>query len=286
MLVRLALMDASKTLRDAGLTGGERDARLIFAFVDGSPVGRLSLKLDHVTGWTDGQRAAFDDMIALRATGVPVAKIIGTKSFWKGEFAVNFHVLDPRPETETLVELALQHPFQRVLDLGTGSGCILVSLLSERRGATGVGVDISNDALDVARRNAALNGADEAAEFHTSDWFSEVTGTFDLIVSNPPYISAAEMNDISHQVRDFEPRVALTDGADGLTAYGQITARVMDFLDPGGRLLVEIGPTQGDAVARMFENAGLGGVTVHPDLDGRPRVVAGRKPAPGAAPAH
>ncbi len=283
MILRLLLMDAGKVLRDAGVQGGERDVRLLFAFVDGSDVGRINTELDHVLDWSDGKRAAFDDMINLRASGVPVAKIIGRKAFWKGEFLVNFDVLDPRPDTETLIEVALQDPFTRVLDLGTGSGCILISLLMERANATGVGVDISDNALAVARENAALHNCEAAADFQTSNWFENVEGSFDLIVSNPPYIAANEMAGLDKDVRGFDPAIALTDGADGLGAYRIIAAGAAAHMTDRARLILEIGYTQASDVTILLADQGFVEITTHQDLNGRDRVICARKPRLGPA---
>ncbi|MEF9605777.1 peptide chain release factor N(5)-glutamine methyltransferase, partial [Paracoccus sp. PXZ] len=156
------------------------------------------------------------------------------------------------------------------------TGAILISLLAERPGARGTGTDISPAALMVARENAARIGV--CADFLESDWFASVAGQFDLIVSNPPYIALDEMADLSPEVREWEPRHALTDGADGLSAYRAIAAGAPAHLSPGGRLLVEIGPTQGRAVAALMQAAGLVEPRILPDLDGRDRVVGARKP--------
>ena len=270
-------MEAGKTLRDAGVEGGARDARLLFAFVDGSDVGMINLNLDRVLEWSDDQHAAFDEMINLRASRVPVAKIIGRKAFWKGDFIVNFHVLDPRPDTETLIDVALQVPFSRVLDLGTGSGCILISLLMDCPGATGIGVDISDEALAVARENAVLHQCG-GAEFRQSDWFENLDGTFDLIVSNPPYIALAEMDGLDQDVRGFDPQIALTDGGDGLGAYRIIAGRAQGFMTPGARLILEIGYAQAKAVSILLQGHGFVDIQTHQDLSGHDRVVMGRKP--------
>jgi release factor glutamine methyltransferase len=223
-----------------------------------------------------GAEARLDQALAARLCHQPVSQIRGWRDFWNHRFRVTPDVLDPRPETERLVALALEQPFARVLDLGTGSGAILISLLAARPGAAGVGVDLSPAALDIARDNARAIGV--TAEFRLSDWFADVTGPFDLIVSNPPYIAEAELPALAPEVRDWEPRMALTPGGDGLAAYRAITAGAGAHLAPGGRLMVEIGPAQGQAVAALFHAAGLAGVRVLPDLDGRDRVVAGRAP--------
>jgi release factor glutamine methyltransferase len=220
--------------------------------------------------------ARLEAALAARLARQPVAQIRGWRHFWNHRFTVTPDVLDPRPETETLVAHALEVPFARVLDLGTGSGAILISLLAGRPGATGVGVDLSGAALDVARANAQSIGV--AATFLQSDWFAAVTGRFDLIVANPPYIAEVEMAALAPEVRDWEPHLALTPGGDGLGAYRAITGGVGTHLSPGGRLLVEIGPSQGDAVQAMFRAAGLCDVAILTDLDGRDRVVRGLAP--------
>ena len=182
-------------------------------------------------------------------------------------------VLDPRPETETLVAAALEQPFARLLDLGTGSGCILISLLADRPSAQGVGTDLSDAALEVARRNAGQLGVAERVRFLRSDWFGGVQGRFDLIVSNPPYIAEDEMAALAPEVRDWEPRAALTPGGDGLAAYRAIAQGAGARLMAGGRLILEIGPTQGAAVTALLRAAGFDCVEIRPDLDGRDRVV-------------
>jgi release factor glutamine methyltransferase len=172
----------------------------------------------------------------------------------------------------------LREPFADDLDLCTGSGAIILTLLAERPQAVGIATDLSEAALRIAAENAASLGVAPRVQFEVSDWFSAVGGEFDLIVSNPPYIAADEMAGLQKEVRLYEPRMALTDEADGLSAYRKITSAAPAHLRAGGRLLVEIGPTQGQAVAAMMENAGLEDIRVIPDLDGRDRVVVARKP--------
>jgi len=210
----------------------------------------------------------------------PVSQILGRRAFWRHDFEVTGDVLDPRPETESLIEWALAEPFDRVLDLGTGTGCILISLLADRPGAEGVGTDLSEPALAVALRNAERVGVAKRTSFRHSDWFDHVSGRFDLIVSNPPYIALSEMAGLAPEVRDWEPRMALTDGGDGLSAYRAIIGGALAHLEPGGRLLVEIGWRQGADVAALFGAAGFGNVALHRDLGGHDRVVQGRRSAP------
>lgn len=216
----------------------------------------------------------FDDAIARRIRRQPVSQIIGRRAFWRHDFIVTPDVLDPRAETEALVELALTLPFRRVLDLGTGSGCVAISLLAERPDARGVATDVSDAALSVAARNAAAIGVADRLQFLQSAWFDRVDGLYDLIVSNPPYIAQAEMSALAPEVRDHEPHVALTDGGDGLGAYRIIAAGAGDYLIPGGALMVEIGAGQGDAVPAILAAANWRDVQVYPDLNARPRVVA------------
>jgi release factor glutamine methyltransferase len=192
--------------------------------------------------------------------------------FWGRNFLVNADVLDPRPETEVLVSAASEELYRRVLDLGTGSGCLLVTLLAEQTASSGIGVDLSASALQVAGRNAALHGVADRANFIHSDWFSAVEGQFDLIVSNPPYIAAPEVPSLEPEVRDWEPRMALTDEADGLEAYRFILARAQAHLAPGGRLLLEHGPTQAEELAGLGRLHGFPPPEHRLDLDGRRRA--------------
>lgn len=276
-----ALASAVARLARAGVPEPARDARRLLAHAMGVEAGRLTLVLPEPL---DAQAAdRFEAALKRREAREPVSQILGHREFYGRRFRVTREVLDPRPETEVLVEWALGRPFGRVLDLGTGSGCLLVTLLAEVPGATGLGVDVSQAALDVARENAAALGVGARAEFRLSDWFETVSGRFDLIVANPPYIAADEVASLAPEVRRHEPRRALTDGADGLTAYRAIAAQAAGFLSPGGALGVEIGAGQGEAVAGLFIAAGLAEVRVIPDLDGRDRVVTAR--AAGGGPA-
>jgi release factor glutamine methyltransferase len=224
---------------------------------------------------------SFAALIATRATRQPMAQILGERLFWGRSFEVTRDTLDPRPETEVLVQQAIAQPFVKMLDLGTGSGCILISCLLAMPMATGLGVDISDAALRVATRNAARHTLTRA-RFLESDWLRAVTGSYDLIVSNPPYIAAGEMAALAPEVRDWEPKRALTPGGDGLAAYRIIAAGAPARLMPGGRILLEIGPTQGGAVSALLQAQGMEAIRILPDLDGRDRVVCATKPK-GAA---
>lgn len=277
MRVADALAPALARLKAAGIDGAARDVRILLAHALGQGADRLTLHLQDEL--SPGQDAAFAAAIGARVARQPVSQIIGQRLFWGLPFRVTRDTLDPRPETETLVAEALSRPFHKLLDLGTGTGCILLSCLAGMPRARGIGVDLSDAALLVAQENAQALGLDARARFRRSDWFSDVPGTFDLIVANPPYIAAVEMAALSPEVRDWEPHLALTPGGDGLDAYRIIATGAGARLMPGGRILVEIGPTQGPSVTDLFMRAGLERVQVLPDMDGRDRVVAALKPS-------
>jgi release factor glutamine methyltransferase len=271
-----ALRLAIPRLEAAGVEGAGRDARVLLAFALGVTPDRLTLHLpDEMAG---AQAEAYEAALAAREARQPVAQITGRRLFWGQWFRVTRDTLDPRPDTEALVAEALAEPFLKVLDLGTGTGCILLSCLKGMPMARGVGVDISEAALAVAGDNSSDLGLRDRARFLHSDWFGAVRGAFDLIVANPPYIAADEMPGLAPEVRDWEPHLALTPGGDGLEPYRIIARGAPARMMPGGRLLVEIGPSQGEAVSALFRAEGLEGIRILPDMDGRDRVVAARKP--------
>lgn len=272
-----ALRTAIADLTGAGVADPARDARRLLAMVMGIDPARLTLHLHDAI--SDQEEFAFFLHVQERCKRQPLSQIVGYREFYGRRFQVTPAVLDPRPDTEILVESALAEPFERVLDLGTGSGCILLTLLKEMAGAWGLGTDLSDKALEVAKANRAALGLEGPAVLRAGNWWDAVEGgPFDLIVSNPPYITEAAMASLDPEVRDWEPHLALTPGGDGLDAYRVITAGARAHLDPGGRLMVEIGFDQGATVAAMFEAAGFENTRILPDLDGRDRVVAGNAP--------
>jgi release factor glutamine methyltransferase len=271
-----ALAAAAYRLRAAGVPDPARDARMLLAHAASVDATRITLIAPEDLAPDIEER--FDHLVSLRAVRVPVSHLIGQREFYGRRFKVSRDVLDPRPETETLIEAALAEPFGSVLDLGTGSGCILVTLLAERPQAVGVGVDVSEAACLQASANAVLHGVSDRADIRKSDWFGSVDGQFDLIVSNPPYISPDEMDLVQPELAHHEPRIALTDEEDGLSAYRKIASRARRYLAAGGRVLVEIGSTQASSVREIFSQAGWTALEVIPDLDGRDRVVQVRAP--------
>ena len=260
----------------AGLPDPAREVRLLLAHALGQPADRLMILLhDPVTPEAE---AAFAGLLAARLAGRPVSQILGRRQFWGRNFRVTADVLDPRPETEALIAEALSKPFSRLLDLGTGSGAIAITLLAERAEASGLATDLSPEALAVARGNAATFGVETRLAFAQGSWFEAVAERFDLIVSNPPYITEAEMAELDPGVLAWEPHLALSPGGDGLDAYRAIAAGALAHLTPAGRLMVEIGPKQAADVSALFAAAGLQGVRCLRDFDGRDRVICAQAP--------
>lgn len=266
-----ALREGAAALRAAGIPDAAGDARRLMEFAAGVPRGHLGLVMPDKMPM--GSVAQFDALIARRLAREPVSHLTGTRAFYGRDFHITGDVLDPRPDTEILVETALSEPFSHVLDLGTGSGCILITLLAEVPSARGQGLDLSPEAIAVAAHNAAMLGVMARATFAVSDWAARARGLFDLIVANPPYVAADEMADLAPEVRDWEPRMALTDDGDGLGAYRAILRQAPALVSPKGRVLLEIGPTQARAVSDLGRAAGLAALPPVRDLDGRDRVI-------------
>ncbi|WP_439148832.1 peptide chain release factor N(5)-glutamine methyltransferase [Sulfitobacter sp.] len=272
-----AMAAAAARLRAAGVPDPARDARVLLAHAASVDASRVTLIAPEEIAPEIAER--FENLIALRAVRVPVSHLVGQRAFYGRDFRISRDVLDPRPETETLIELALSEPFETVLDLGTGSGCILVTLLAERPDARGLGLDLSEAACLQASANAVLHGVAARADIRQSDWFGAAEGRFDLIVANPPYLAKSEMAGVAPELRLHEPEMALTDGLDGLSAYRVIASQAQGYLTATGRVLAEIGWQQGADVAQIFKAAGWGRVRILPDLDGRDRVLWADTPA-------
>jgi release factor glutamine methyltransferase len=252
------------------------DARLLLEAATGA--SRLDILTDPYRVVTPDQQAMLDGFVERRLRREPVSRILGRKGFWKIMLNVTPDVLSPRPDTETLIDVALLafEPAQgfNVIDLGTGSGAILLAILSERPGAHGVGTDISFEALAVARDNAASLDLDGRATFLRTEWAAGFGDySFDLVVSNPPYIPSDDIPGLDPEVRDHDPVLALDGGPDGLQAYRDLAPEIMRILKPGGVFAVEIGWDQGPQVKALFEAAGFTDVKVVKDLGDRDRVV-------------
>jgi len=265
--------------RQAGIDSGEADARLLLAYALG--VDRAELIANGGRALTVEQAEAIDALAARRLRREPVARIFGHKEFWSLSLQIGPAVLVPRPETETVVEAALDAVARgappmtqlRILDIGIGSGALLLALLSELANAVGTATDISAAALDVARANAERSGLAGRCTFIACDIAAGVPGPFDLIVSNPPYVVHGEIASLPPEVRDYDPALALDGGADGLDGYRAIAAQARGLLAPGGKLIVELGAGQEATVRALFTKAGLTAAAVLNDLAGIPRAL-------------
>lgn len=267
-----------RTLAEAGIEEAELDARLLLEYVCGTDRNTLLVHGDRRLD--EAQQTAFYSLIEKRAERTPLQHLTGTQSFMGLEFEVNERVLIPRQDTEILVEEALKelHDGMRVLDMCTGSGCILISLLSYSNDCSGVGVDLSGEALQVAERNVRQLLEKEKADRVTlvqSDLFERVEGQFDMLVSNPPYIRTKELETLMPEVREHEPEMALDGTEDGIYFYKKILEGSRNHLKKGGMLLFEIGCDQAVEVSGLMREAGYGEVRVIKDYAGHDRVVAG-----------
>jgi release factor glutamine methyltransferase len=265
-------------LRDKGVDNGRLDAELMLAEV--LDLDRVGLYLNYDRPLNAAELSACRQMVGRRSRREPLQYILGRAEFWSLPFSVDPSVLIPRPDTEILVEEALARvaPEGRILDVGTGSGAIAVSLAHELPGARVVAIDTSAAALRVAEENAERNGVVGRIEFYQVDLARLPSGPFDLIVANPPYIPKADIAGLMPEVRDFEPVSALAGGEDGLDCYRLLAGQANDCLLPGGWLLVEVGVGQAAAVRELFDHAGLAENYCRDDYGGIARVVGGRRP--------
>jgi len=276
--------EAAARLRDAGMATPGLDARLLLAHVCGMSPGQALL----LTSLDADQDTAYQNAIDRRLAGEPVSRIMGQRGFWKHDFGVSPATLDPRADSETLIELTLRivtHQRWReqpisILDLGTGTGCLLLTLLDELPNACGTGVDISDQALETARANAARLNLTSRADFVLGNWFEGLSGPFDMIISNPPYIASSDIPQLMIEVRKYDPLVALDGGTDGLDAYRQITRDAQKHLVAGGWLVFECGAGQSDDVLKLMHDTGFrtsdATLSRAVDLAGVERCVAGQ----------
>ena len=270
----------AEKLSKAGIEAPRREARLLLAHVLGADLGHL---LGHgeepveAADWT-----GYLGRVARRAQREPLSRILGYREFWGLSFQLGPDTLDPRPDSETLVEAVLQRFPERdrplrILDLGTGSGCLLISLLVERPYATGVGIDRSFEAIAVAAGNAARVGVAERSLFCVANWMDPFAGTFDVIVTNPPYVRTDELPELAPEVAGYEPKLALDGGEDGLSCYRVIASGLSPLLADGGLVFLELGEGQADAVEALLRPVGFSGFERLTDLAGRDRcLIAGR----------
>lgn len=273
--------DVRKRLEAAGIDTPVLDARLLLEA--GAGVSRLEIVTDPRREMSDAQIGAVNALTKRREAREPVSHILGRKHFWTLDLEVNADVLTPRPETEFVVEAGLQATLpagapHRILDLGAGSGAIIFALLRDRPNATGIAIDISEGALEIARRNAEALGVADRLEIRQNDWAKDLDERFDLVVSNPPYIRSSDIEGLAPEVARFEPRLALDGGEDGFVAYRIIAAALPRLLKPGATFALEVGLGQAEGVKALVEAAGLTTDEPRRDLAGIPRVVVGRAP--------
>ncbi len=271
-----SLREAAQLLETAGVPEARREAGSLLSFVIGKD---RTVLISHAEDpLSDRDAARFREAAERRATGEPLQYITGVQDFYGRDFQVTPDVLIPRPETELLVEAALEvlvdSPSPLICDVGTGSGCIAVTLLCERNDARAVAVDVSQPALEIAARNARRYGVSDRIEFKISDCFDGLNSTtFDLVVSNPPYVSASALAGLQREVRDHEPLVALSPGADGLSVIRRLLDEGAAFVKQNGHLIMEIGFDQGEAVQHIINPELWRLVEIRPDLQGIPRIV-------------
>jgi release factor glutamine methyltransferase len=274
-----ALDYVAQSFRTSRIEEPDADARVLIGRALHIDRARLISQSDRVL--EAREITVISALVTRRLRREPVSRILGQKEFWSLSISVTPDVLVPRPETETVVEAALDFVMRgglrleklRILDIGTGSGALLVALLNELPNAAGTGTDVSSAALDVARTNAVRCRVDSRCDFVVCDIASGVEGPFDLIVSNPPYIAHDDIVTLAPEVRDYDPRVALDGGRDGLDAYRSIAGDAKRILAPGGRLFVELGVGQDEQVRVLFTKAGLSPGIPRSDLAGIPRVL-------------
>ena len=287
MLVVTGTLEAARhalaeSFRQAEIDSAEADARLLIAHALG--IDRAELMANGGRALSADEAKAIDALAERRLKRAPIARIFERKEFWSLNLQISPAVLVPRPETETIIEAALDAAVRdalqmeklRILDIGTGSGALLLALLSELPNATGIGTDISAAALEVARGNAERNDMAARCTFIACDIATGLQGPFDLIVSNPPYVARGDIASLSPEVRDYDPTVALDGGTDGLDGYRAIAADAKSLLAQGGRLIVELGMGQETAVRALFTKAGLAVADAHDDLAGIPRALSAK----------
>ena len=274
MKVQELLIASQAKLRECGISDPIRDARLLLA--DCLELRTQNLNLLNDSYISEIKISKFRRMVKERCKRKPVSKILGYRSFWGRDFEINENVLDPRGDTETLIELILACKFKNMLELGTGSGAIAITVLAERPDVTCVATDISEYALKTASTNSKRHGVESRLKLLHSNWFEKISGSFDVIVSNPPYISSEEYAQLSAEVVKYDPKISLTLGGDGLEAYREILSQALEKLSKNGHIFLEIGYTQANAVGHLFREAGFQQIKVHKDLGSRDRVISAK----------
>jgi release factor glutamine methyltransferase len=276
--IQSMLTDVRNAFRAAGLDTPELDARLLVEAAMGMTQTDLLTKADQEI--TRAQETALEAMTLRRLQREPVSRILGTRAFWKADFKISPATLDPRADSETLIEAVLNNVDKKspltILDMGTGTGCLLLSLLQELPQATGTGIDISAEAIKTAQQNAEALDLVSRSKFMTINWREMTTTPFDIVISNPPYIALPEIAGLAPEVREYDPITALSGGADGLDCYRDIALLLPRLLKPEGMVFLEIGAMQAAAVKGIIGKTGLTVLQILTDLAGHDRCLVAR----------
>lgn len=272
MKLKKVLSDTAIKLSKSGIEGGARDARILTAYALGIPISDLSLKINEQVSRKIISK--LEKLINRRIEREPISKILERREFWGRSFSINENVLDPRGDTETLIDYVIEKPVKSVLELGTGSGAIAVTLACEWEEVNVTAIDISADALLLAKINAEKFNVQNKIQFLKSDWFDAIEGIYDLIISNPPYIGLKEKEKISDDVINYDPEIALFAGNEGLDAYKKIIPNLAKYLKPDGFVVLEIGAFQSNQVKNMMNAVGFVDTKIVKDLSGKDRLIA------------
>ena len=274
MKLQRVLADTAFKLSHSGIESAARDARVLTAYALEVPISDLSLKINDKV--SSNIISKLEKLILRRINREPISKILGRREFWGRTFSINKNVLDPRGDTETLIDYVIEKPVKKVLELGTGSGVIAVTLACAWKEVQVTAVDISEDALLLAQINAEKFNVENKIQFLKSDWFENVEGIFDMIISNPPYIGWVEQDKISAEVKKYDPEIALFAGYDGFDAYKKIIPSLSKFLNKDGLVVLEIGASQSSQVKDIMNSCGFFDVEILKDLSGKERAVAAK----------
>lgn len=265
----------TKILAEGGIETNSLDARIILREIFNFDEKELILNSDLIL--SESKISKVQKIITRRLNFEPVSKIFGKRDFYNSTFSISDDVLDPRPETENIVEIAnnfiLEKGYESFIDLGTGSGCIILSILKENKNLTAVGVDISIDAIDIAKKNSKDMNLEKRSSFLVSNWLSSIYNSYDLIISNPPYIPSDEIITLSKTVKNFDPLISLDGGQDGLKCYKEIAQDINRVINKNGRVILEIGYNQAHDVIKIFESKELKLLKIYNDINGLNRIL-------------
>ena len=265
----------TKILAEGGIETNSLDARIILKEIFNFDEKELILNSDLIL--SESKISKVQKIITRRLNFEPVSKIFGKRDFYNSTFSISDDVLDPRPETENIVEIAnnfiLEKGYESFIDLGTGSGCIILSILKENKNLTAVGVDISIDAINIAKKNSKDMNLEKRSSFLVSNWLSSIYNSYDLIISNPPYIPSDEIITLSKTVKNFDPLISLDGGQDGLKCYKEIAQDINRVINKNGRVILEIGYNQAHDVIKIFESKEFKLLKIYNDINDLNRIL-------------